>query len=198
MASQATPGATDHRRAVAERNVTAILDAAEALIERRVQPSVSAVASEAKVSRVTVYAHFATRRELLEAVVERAVGRTADVLREVEPQHGSPVAALDRLLGVGWRELERNRAIARVATEQLSPAAIARTHEAVHRTIRELAERGAAQGAFRTGLPADWLATSCLALMHACGDDVRAGAIQPDDALPTLTATMHALFGSQR
>ena len=67
----------DHRRAVAERNVEAILDAAERLLERRLQATISAVAAEAQLSRVTVYAHFPTREQLLEAVAERAVRTTS-------------------------------------------------------------------------------------------------------------------------
>ena len=42
--------AADHRRAVAERNVEAILDAGERLLERHAQPSIAAVAAEAGVS----------------------------------------------------------------------------------------------------------------------------------------------------
>jgi len=57
--------AVDHRRAVAERNVEAILDAAEALLEEAAQTSFAAVATRAGVSRPTVYAHYATREALL-------------------------------------------------------------------------------------------------------------------------------------
>jgi AcrR family transcriptional regulator len=71
------PEVTDHRRAVAERNVEAILDAAEALIERRSQTTITAVANEAGVSRVTVYSNFPTTEQLVEAVVERASGGRA-------------------------------------------------------------------------------------------------------------------------
>ena len=49
----------DHRRATAERNVEAILDAAESLLGDGEATSIAAVAGRAGVSRVTVYAHFA-------------------------------------------------------------------------------------------------------------------------------------------
>ena len=39
-----------------------------------------------------------------------------------------------------------------------------------------------ADGSFRTDLPAAWLATACIALMHACSDSVRAGTISHSDA----------------
>jgi TetR/AcrR family transcriptional regulator, mexCD-oprJ operon repressor len=186
--------ATDHRRAIAERNVEAILDAAEALLERRAQPSIAAVANQAGVSRVTVYAHFATREDLLEAVVERAVQHANVALQAARPDHGPPLDALDRLIAAGWRELEHNRAIAQAAAEQLSPAALTRAHQAAHHRIGELVQRGRDEGAFRTDLPTDWLVTTTLALIHACGDEVRAGRIDPASAPHILTTTIRDLL----
>jgi TetR/AcrR family transcriptional regulator, mexCD-oprJ operon repressor len=186
--------ATDHRRAVAERNVEAILDAAEALLERRGQASVTAVAAEAGVSRVTVYAHFPTLGELIEAVVGRAVRRARVALDTAEPDRGSPVEALERVIAAGWRELDRNRAIAQAAAEHLSSEAMTRAHETAHRPVHDLVERGRAEGAFRTDVPAEWLVTSCFALMHACGDEVRARMIDASRALGILTATIHDVF----
>src|SRR5688572_25102225 len=109
--------ATDHRRAIAERNVEAILDAAEQLLERRSQATIAAVAKEAGVSRVTVYAHFATRETLLEAVVERAVERATAAFDAAEADSESAVLALDRVIEAGWRDLERNRGVAQAAAE---------------------------------------------------------------------------------
>jgi len=63
--------AADHRRATAERNVAAILDAAGELLSQAGTASIAAVAASAGVSRVTVYAHFPTWEALLEAVVVR-------------------------------------------------------------------------------------------------------------------------------
>src|SRR5215472_3429929 len=89
--------AADYQRAIAERNAQAILDAVEELLERRGQASISAVATQAGVSRVTVYAHFPTWEALLEAAVERAVRRTMTALAAAEPEAGPPVQALERM-----------------------------------------------------------------------------------------------------
>jgi len=185
--------ATDHRRATAERNVQAILDAAEDLLDQRGQPRVSAVATEAGVSRVTVYAHFPTSEALLEAVVRRAVGRSTVALEEARPDQGPPPEALERVLTAGWQELDRYGAVAEAAATQLSPDALTRTHQSAHERVRELVERGQADGSFRTDLPAAWLVASCFALIHACAGEVRAGRIDPARGLDVLTATVRDL-----
>ncbi len=189
-----TAPAGDHRRATAERNVEAILDAVEDLLERRAQASVSAVAAQAGVSRVTVYAHFATSQALLEAAVQRAVGRTATALDSARPESGAPWEALQRLLMAGWRELDRNSAVAAAAASQLSPVALNRSHDTAHERVRDLVERGRADGSFRTDLPAGWLVASCFALIHACADEVRAGRIDPGGAFAVLLTSVRDLF----
>jgi TetR/AcrR family transcriptional regulator, mexCD-oprJ operon repressor len=190
--------AADHRRATAERNIEAILDAAERLLARGAQATIVAVAGEAGVSRVTVYAHFPTREQLLEAVVERAVQRTTEALDAIEPERGPPLEALQRVIEAGWRDLDRNNAVAQAASEQLTPEALRRTHQAAHRRLRRLVERGRRSGDFRTDVPAEWLVSVFHALIHAAGDDVRAGRIRPTAALDALHSTMHDVFGGRR
>jgi TetR/AcrR family transcriptional regulator, mexCD-oprJ operon repressor len=183
---------TDRRRATAERNVEAILDAAEALLARGAAASTSAVAAEAGVSRVTVYAHFATREALLEAVVERVVGHAGAALDGLD--QGDPLAALERLAAAGWRELDRHRAVATAAAEQLSPAVRTRAHAALYEPLAQLVRRGQAGGEFRDDLPAGWLVASYFALMHAYADEVRAARLDGNAAVATLQATLRSVF----
>jgi AcrR family transcriptional regulator len=190
--------AADYQRAIAERNVEAILDAVEDLLERRAQASISAVAAQAGVSRVTVYAHFPTWEALLEAAVERAVRRTMTALEATDPTTGPPVQALERMLAAAWQHLARYGAMAQAVAEQLSPDTLTRTHQAAHQTVGALLDRGRADGSFRTDLPAAWLVTACIALIHACAQEVRAGRIGERDAAPILTATVRDLFTGTR
>ena len=185
---------TDHRRAIAERNVESILDAAERLLQHHAHLSVSAVATESGLSRVTVYAHFQSLEDLLEAVVERAVGRASGALERAEPDTGPPLDALERVIAVSWRELERHQATARAAAEQLTPEKQRHTHAAARRQLRRLLDRGRREGAFRTDLPADWLVTSCVALMHAAVDEVRAGRLSARTAQKALQASTRDLW----
>jgi AcrR family transcriptional regulator len=185
---------TDHRRATAERNVEAILDAAERLLQRHAPVSISAVAAEAGLSRVTVYAHFRTLDELLEAVVGRAVRRASTALDTAELETGAPLDALDRLIKVSWRELEQHNATARAAAEELSPDAMSRTHDPARRRIRRLVDRGRTDGTFRSDMPAEWLATSSIALMHAAVDEVRAGRLSATTAREALLSSIRDLW----
>jgi TetR/AcrR family transcriptional regulator, mexCD-oprJ operon repressor len=184
----------DYQRTIAERNVEAILDAVEDLLQRRAQTSISAVAAQAGVSRVTLYAHFPTWEALLEAAVERAVRQTMAALHAARPDDGPPVQALERMVGAAWQHLARYGAMAQAVAEQLSPEAVARTHEAAFRTIGALLERGRADGSFRTDVPAGWLVTASITLIHACAGEVREGRIDPGDAAQILTVTIRDLF----
>ena len=61
------------RRADAQQNVTAILQAATKVLTTQPEASVEDVARSAGVTRQTVYAHFASREALIDAVFEQAM-----------------------------------------------------------------------------------------------------------------------------
>jgi TetR/AcrR family transcriptional regulator, mexCD-oprJ operon repressor len=187
----------DQRQAIAERNVGAILDGAERLLERREQPSISSVAAEAGVSRPTVYAHFRDGERLIEALVERAVRRSMAALESAEPERGPPLDALRRVLATSWEELGRNEEIARAAAAELSADAMRRAHGAARGVLLQLVERGRQEGALRTDLPSGWLVTSCLALIHAAAEEVRATELEPKAAFDVLSVTVMDLLAGR-
>ena len=186
--------ATDHRRAVAERNIEAILDAAERLLERHEPASIAAVATESGVSRVTVYAHFASREELLGALVERTVKRAIAELEAAEPDEGPAVPALDRMIVASLHELGRRVTIADAAGAQLAPDVLRAAHHTMLGAVRRLIDRGRDTGEFRTDLPADWQVTVFYALVHAAGQDVHAGRTDVPTALDVLTRSLRDLI----
>lgn len=187
-------GGASWRRTIADRNVQAILDAAEELIHGRAPVTIAGVATVAGVSRVTVYSHFPTAEALLEAVVERAVGHVSAALTTARPGEGPAVEALERLLTVGWRELGRHGAMAEAASALLSADAMARSHHAARHEVAELVNRGRRDGSFRSDMPTGWLVTCCFALIHACAEEVRTGRVDPAEAERILTATVRDLF----
>lgn len=185
---------TDHRRAVAERNLEAILDAAERLLGRHAQPSIAAVAAEAGVSRVTVYSHFDTREALLEALVRRAVRHTAASLEAAEPDEGPPPEALERLIATSLQELGHRLAMAQAAMEHLDPGTLRDAHARALAPVRRLVDRGREAGAFRSDLSADWQVTCFYTLIHAAGEDIHAGRAGAADALDALTRSLRDLI----
>lgn len=185
---------TDSRRLTAEHNLQAILDAAARLLQRGEQPSISAVASEAGVSRPTVYAHFPHRRLLLQALVERTVQHAMSTIEAAEPDRGPAPEALQRLIASSWQQLASHEEIARAAAHELSADAMRQAHEKARGVIRTLIERGRHDGYFRTDLPAGWLVTASLALVHAIAEEVRTGELDAEAAPKTLTLTIADLL----
>lgn len=185
---------TDHRQAVAARNVEAILDAAEELLSRRRPATISAVAEEAGISRVTVYAHFPDRKKLLESVVERSLDRWVAATERIDIRRGPADEVLHRVLEAGWQEISRSSGIAEAASAELDAAAMKRSHDTGQRLIRQLVDRGRKERAFRTDVPARWLVTTFFALVHAAHDDVAAGRLRSKAALDALLRTIPDVF----
>jgi AcrR family transcriptional regulator len=187
---------TDHRRATAERNVVALLDAAETLLARGDGASISAVAAAAGVSRVTLYAHFPTREALVEGVVTRVVERARDALADARLEEGPALEALDRVIAIGWDHLDRGGGIARVGADVLTPAAMDRAHRALHEPLGALVRRGQASGEIREDLSVAWLLTTFFAVMHAAGEQLRAGTLARADAVGVLQPTLRSVFAA--
>ena len=186
--------AHDSAPTIAERNVEAILDGAERLLQRHEQPSILAVANEAGVSRPTVYAHFGDRERLLEALVERAVQRAMAAIESAEPERGPAVDALQRLIAASWKHVADNDDIAHAAAAELSADAMRRSHETARAVILKVIERGRREGAFRTDITTGWQVTTCLAMIHAAAEEVRAGELESATALELLSTTITDLL----
>jgi AcrR family transcriptional regulator len=185
---------TDSRRITAEHNLTAILDATERLLSAGEQPTISAVAHEAGVSRPTVYAHFPDRPTLIEGLVKRTVSQAMAAIESAHIDQGTADEALQRLIAAGWQQIADHDQIARAAAHELSAEAMRGAHHSARAAIGELIERGRREGSFRTDVPTGWLVTATLALIHASADEVRGGALEPDAALRALQLTIPQLI----
>jgi TetR/AcrR family transcriptional regulator, mexCD-oprJ operon repressor len=192
-----TEPTVDHRRATAERNAAAILDAAERLLAAGTSLSMLAIAAEAGVSRPTLYAHHATIGEVVEAVAARAVAASAAAIEAAEPGRGPADEALVRVTAASWGQLAHFDAIARGAAEHLSAAAMHRAHAPLMRPLHELVERGRDDGTFRTDLPAAWLVTTYFALVHAADEHARSQRLKREDALAILSTSLRDLFAAR-
>ena len=130
----------------------------------------AAVASEAGVSRPTLYAHFNTLGAVVEAVAERAVRGSLAAIEAADPAAGPAEEALDRMLAASWGALAHLDTLTRAAAEHLPSDHLHRTHAPLMAHMHALVERGQRDGAFRTDLPADWLVTAFYALVHGADD----------------------------
>jgi AcrR family transcriptional regulator len=153
-----------------------------------------AIAAEAGVSRPTLYAHHGTLAEVLQAAVERAVRSSLGAIEAARPGDGPADEALDRLIAASWHRIARFDALARGAAEHISAGALHRAHAPLMTPLAALVERGRRDGVFRTDLPADWLVTTYIALVHAADEHARTHSLKRDAALDMLTTTIHDLF----
>ena len=189
--------ATGERRADAERNITAILDAAVDLISERPDASMADVARAAGVVRATLYGHFPSRADLLDAVVSRALAEARQAIDAVHPADGPAPDAMDRLVRAAWPVASRHRRISEAVVDTMGNAQLQRRHAPIVEQVRALVERGQAAGTFRTDLGAEWLAASVIGLMHAARDEINEGRMTADEAGDALVATTRPLLSSK-
>ncbi|MDF2753590.1 MAG: transcriptional regulator [Gaiellaceae bacterium] len=181
--------APKRRRADAERSVAAILDAALEALASDPDASMAEIARRAGVVRATIYVHFPTRTELLDAVMAHAVGQVAEATRSAEPHRGEPVEALERVLLATWRELARFHALLALNTARLSAEELHRRHLPVLDQLEPLIERGQRQGVFRSDLPVAWHLAVTRAIVHTASREVQAGRIAESEVEAAMLST---------
>ena len=181
--------AAPRRRADAERNVAAILDAAIEALADDLDASMAEIARRAGVVRATLYVHFPTRDVLLDAVTRQGIERATIAIAAAEPERGDADEALVRVITAAWRTLDRLHSI--VAINARRPHSDFRAlHEPVLDLLGPLIERGQRDGTFRAEVPLRWHLTVILALIHAASQELRNGAVRAEDIEPALAATV--------
>jgi TetR/AcrR family transcriptional regulator, mexCD-oprJ operon repressor len=191
--SDARATASKRQRADARRNVAAILDAATECLARDPEVSIADIAAAAGVGRITLYGHFKTRAELIDAVVVRTIEHADAILVSTETG-GDPRDALARLVAASWQIVHQFRNILLAAHRELPAERIRGVHDPILRRMQSLIGRGQQAGAFRRDLPKQWLITIAFSLMHAAAEDASAGRIRADDAARLITATLISAF----
>jgi AcrR family transcriptional regulator len=180
-------------RADARRNVAAILDAALSCLIRDPDVTVAQIATAAGVGRVTLYGHFSTRADLVDAVFQRVTGEANAVLDATDTR-GDPIAALARLTVASWQIVHQYRAVLAAAQRELPAERIRGHHDRHLRRMGSLIGRGRRAGVFRTDLPQQWLVTIAYSVMHAAADDCSAGRLDAADAEQAIIGTLLAAF----
>jgi TetR/AcrR family transcriptional repressor of mexCD-oprJ operon len=185
------------RRADAERNIAAILEAGLTCFSRSADASVAEVARAAGVGRVTLYGHFPSRQELVDAVLGHAISKANTALDAVAIDHGPADEALARLIGSSWRIIDQHRGLLAAAQAHLPPARVRHHHDQAMARVEQLIARGQDEGEFRTDLPRSWLVATFYSLMHGAAEEVDAGRLDPAGAAGVLVATILAALADQ-
>lgn len=179
------------KRADAERNIAAIIDAAVDALASDQEASMAEIARRAGVVRATIYVHFPTREALIEAVTDHAINESSQAISAAEPQSGKADEALRRVLGAAWQTLGRFHAL--VTLNATLPAQeLHRRHAPVIALLAPLIERGQREGVFRARVPVAWHLATIMALIHAASAELQAGRITPSQVESTLTTTVLA------
>jgi AcrR family transcriptional regulator len=137
-------------------NRAALLAAARVVLNRDPDATLDAIATEAGLSRRSVYGHFATRDELVRELVTAGAARVAGELAGVG--HPDPLVRLALVAARMWAEVENVRVMALFAVRGPHQELIAHELEPVRAHLRAAVAEGAASGRIRDDIPAATLA----------------------------------------
>ena len=182
-------------RADARRNRAAIVQATVEELRRNPEVSIAEIAAAAGVGRMTLYGHFSTRVELIEAALIDVLAQGEETLSKANLE-GDAGMALHRLVDSSWALVDQSRALLSAAQKELPPGRIRELHEKAEARVRALLERGQRQGVFRTDLPTSWLLATTHVVMHGAADEIAAGRLLPGDAPRFIAATLLAAFAA--
>jgi AcrR family transcriptional regulator len=190
------PPARQPQRADAQRSIARILDAAIEALASDPEASMAAIARRAGVVRATVYVHFPTRENLIEAVTRRAISQVTDAIEAAEPDRGDPADALARVVTAAWRALARFHTLVEVNT-RLPHADLHAMHQPVLAVMVPLIARGQRDGSFRDDVPVAWHLSMLLALIHAASGELSAGRMPPAAVEAALVRTVLGAISGQ-
>ena len=149
------------RRADAERSIAAILAAATVCFGRNPHASMTEIAAEAGVGRVTLYGHFSSREELL----GRLMSTASELVAQAGTESGDAREGLRRAT-LAWLIEARNWRAARYAPLGSLPRGTP-ANVALRTRMLDLFERGQRDGTIRTDLTARELMESWTGLIIA-------------------------------
>jgi AcrR family transcriptional regulator len=190
------PGRTDsplveagppRRRADAERNERAIIDAAADVIWRAPGATIGEIATASGLGRATIYRHFASRDDLLRAIARQGFEQTSAALREARPDDGTAVEALLRMIDATVRPGNVCMLLLRDLPEPV--ASEAEKAEMLSPVVQALA-RGVAAGELRADLDIPWTVRAIGALYEVAMQSLADGSTTQEEAQRLMAATI--------
>ena len=192
MTASASPS-RPRRRADAERNIARIVAAARTLLGKDPQALTNDIAREAGVGRMTLYGHFPTRADLVEAALVDVL-RDGDRTLSAVDLDGDAYQAMARLLARSWSLVAEVSGLLAAAQGVLPAGRLRDLHGSPAHRVEELVRRGRDQGVFRTDMPTAWLVSAVQYLLHGAAEEVRAGRLAANDAGDVVVASVLSLL----
>jgi AcrR family transcriptional regulator len=146
---------TRARRADAELNRTAILDAAAVVLNRNPEAGLQDIADEAKLTRRALYGHFSTRDDLIAALLSRGASRITRSITAVDC--GDSRKSIARIGSRLWGEVEHVRVMARFAVRGPFAPLVADALAPLRLLLLSVVERGVASGELRQDITPELL-----------------------------------------
>ncbi|MFD1936259.1 MULTISPECIES: TetR/AcrR family transcriptional regulator [Nonomuraea] len=187
------PAARPRRRADAERSIVRIVSAARALLGSDPNATTDDIALAAGVGRMTLYGHFRTRADLVEAALMDALRTGEETLSSVDLT-GDAREAMTRLLASSWTVVAESAALLAAAEGVLPAGRVRELHEEPARRMTELIRRGQEQGVFRVDLPIVWLVNVVHYILHGAAAEMRAGRLAAHDAADAVTKSVQSVL----
>ncbi|WP_329425349.1 TetR/AcrR family transcriptional regulator [Streptosporangium sp. NBC_01495] len=188
-----TAAAGPRRRADAERSIARIVSAARTCLSGDPNASVDDIAKAAGVGRMTLYGHFRTRPELVEAALVDAMHAGEEALSAVDLT-GDAREALSRLLDSSWSLVAESMALLAAAQKVLPAERIRELHAAPAQRVGELIRRGQNDGVFRVDLPITWLINVLHYILKGAAEENRAGRMETGEVSRVVIATVQSLL----
>jgi AcrR family transcriptional regulator len=185
--------ARSRRRADAERNIGRITAAARTALSKAPDTPTDDIAREAGVGRMTLYGHFRTRADLVEAALVDALRDGEQVLAAVDLS-GDARDAMARLLDRSWALVAEVAGLVTAAQGVLPAGRLRDLHDNPARRVDDLIRRGREEGVFRTDLPTAWLVSAVQYLLHGAAEELRAGRLHPHEAAEAVTKSVLSLL----
>ena len=143
---------------------------------------------------MTLYGHFRTRAELVEAALVDALRAGEETLSRRRPDRGRP-----RRPGPPARvELVAGGRVGGVADGRAGRPARGAPARAARRPrpaqVEDLIRRGQRQGVFRTDLPISWLVSVVHYILKGAAEEHRAGRVKARDASGLVAATVQSIL----
>lgn len=184
-------------RADARRNIERILLATTELIAADPGVSMEGIAAGAGVSRATLYHHFRSRDALMDALTDQSIGAVTAALAAARADEGTAPEAMERILRAAWRVIGRYRGLV-IVNQRLERTELRARLAPALAPVRDVIARGQREAAFDPNLPAEWLLSTVLDLIHSASRQVTGGAMDAATAERALLRTATAALTAHR